>query len=398
MSEAKAFEVLRVAVPWDSSTATNPRSDFELAEAGRLEPTALLANPAVSVYSIDPVNRLVSFVEIEEPDAAVSSPFFYMYQRKAAKRVFFLDWETFFRLQETVVPPGGILHLYSVGRCGSTLLHHFFNRLPECMCYSEPDVFFRIATLRAARDLAYEDAVKLARGVVTMLWHKRPPAANLVAIKHRGKGIWAWREFRDAVPGARNLFVYRNPVQTIESFDGLVRYRAARYQWLFQTPLVSPVVNGLVRLALLSSKLSFYNSHLAKDSYADILGRHGLYGYLALDWISKVDSYLQLSELEPNCLAVRYEDLMTKTGEVLRRVISYCGLQERDVEQFDSVFARDSQEGTRLQRSGRATRYRANEKTVAAIHSIISRNLEVDPGFWTTPSLEKQRKIGGKLR
>lgn len=379
MSEARAFEVTRVAVPWDSSSTTNARSDFELAESGRLEPAALLADPAVSVYSIDHANRQVSFVEIEDPGAAVRSPFFYMHQRKTAKRVFLLDWDTFFRLSESPVPPGGILHLYSVGRCGSTLLHHFLNRLPECVCYSEPDAFFQIAMHRAAGRLGYGDAVKLARGTMSLLWHKRPPSSTLVAIKHRGKGIWAWKEFREAVPGARILFLYRNPVPTIESFDGISKYRAARNQWLFQTPGVSLLLSGLVRLGLRFSNLAFYDEHLARDSHREILSRHGLYGYLTLDWISKVDCYRKLSQLAPDSLPLSYEELTTRTPEVLRRLISHCGLHEGSVDELDGILAQDSQEGTRLQRAGRVRGHRANEKSVAAIHSIISRNLEAGP-------------------
>jgi hypothetical protein len=68
-------------------------------------------------------------------------------------------------------------------------------------------------------------------------------------------------------------------------------------------------------------------------------------------WISKVDCYLRLRELDSACVSVRYEDLVAEPERVMRALLAAYSLTASDMGSLLSVFARDSQGETPLKRS-----------------------------------------------
>ena len=371
MTSVKMYDVVRTRRDPESAEATDVWKDFELRDSG-IEPSlGELDNPRVSLFSIDLETASMVFVEALAQQDLAREPFSYMAQRKRARRVLTVDFETFFRLySDSAIPPKQLLHLYSVGRCGSTVLHHALNRVDGVVSLSEPDFLFQLAVWRKTGRIGMEQATNLARASLRCLWRQRPDRCNVLAIKHRGKGIWAFREFREAGPGARVIFLYRNAVDTIQSFDRAANYPHGRRQRLFEVPILSSLIRRGIRLQARRGGVDHYREHLSFGDPADIVAQAGPAGYLLLEWISKMDCYLRLRELDRDCVALRYEDMVAAPEAALKSLLAACGLIAGDIDRVAEVFARDSQEGTALQRST-SRHYLLNEATIRKIRSTI---------------------------
>ena len=371
MTPVRVYDVVRLRRNPDSAEATDVGKDFELTDAGVTRSLGELDDPRVNLYSFDFDQDLVAFVEAEESGDLAAQPFMYMAQRKLAKRVLTLSIETFLGLYSDPTTPERFLHLYSVGRCGSTLLHHALNQVEGVGCLSEPDVFYQLALGVRNALLTSERAVRLAGASLRCLWRSRPAGSRVLAIKHRGKGIWAFREFRDAGPGARVVFLYRNPVDTVQSFDRAANYPHGRRQWLSRVPILASISRQSYRTTALRYGVDRYREHLTTGTPAEVVSQCGVAGYLLLDWISKMDCYLQLREIDPDCVALRYEDLVAAPETMLEALLAACSLSAGDLSRLAAVFARDSQTGTALERSG-SNSYPLNPKTISRIHAIVS--------------------------
>src|SRR5262249_14755478 len=145
--------------------------------------------------------KKATFVEGAPLPVLARAPFYYMEQRRHARRVLAIDFDTFLGLtRDWAEIPKRLIHVYSVGRCGSTLLHHALNRMEQVISLSEPDPFFQIAAQRKLRCITAWQATQLARASLACLYKETPAACRVLSVKHRGKTIFAFREFQDATP------------------------------------------------------------------------------------------------------------------------------------------------------------------------------------------------------
>lgn len=397
MTDARAFAVTGLRRDPEIADATDVWKDFELKDDGRAS-IAELNDPSINLYSIDLQHNAAVFVDAGELGTLAHEPFFYMAQRRRARRVYSLDLDAFFRMSlDTTIPPGRLIHLYSVGRCGSTLLHHAFNQVDGVMSLSEPDVFFQIALWIKTRKVAVEYAGRLAAAALRYFWRRRPPGVESLVLKHRGRGIWAFHEFREAARGARAVFLYRNAADTIQSFDHAANYPHGRREWLLNVPIASAIVRAGVRLAARKHGIDLFREHLRAGTPMDIVSRSGPAGFQLLEWISKMDCYLQLRELDHDAVAVRYEDLVAQPSATLNSLLTSLGLGTAGLERVITVFAADSQEGTALQRT-RSRAYPLSEKTLANISRVLRSQTRLPPDAVLPGTLTPTPPAGSSTR
>src|ERR1051325_7084918 len=116
------------------------RSNFKLRAGGTFDPRNLLRDPHFSLYCLDFENRQALFVETPPECDLSRAPFLYQAQYDAARRLIQIPYETLHRLAaEVVLDPSRLILIYSVGRCGSTLVSHAFNEVEGVESLSEPD-------------------------------------------------------------------------------------------------------------------------------------------------------------------------------------------------------------------------------------------------------------------
>ena len=116
------------------------RADFMLEPAGEVPAELLLTSPTISLYAFDDEARSAIFIETPPGLELSAAPFYYAAQRDHATRLFTLPYSDFNTLAATLPDPSLAL-LYSVGRCGSTLLSNALGQLEDVVSLSEPDVY-----------------------------------------------------------------------------------------------------------------------------------------------------------------------------------------------------------------------------------------------------------------
>ena len=98
-------------------------NDFEHHDAGATDPRAVLEQPNTSLYCLDHQNKRAIFV-VTSPGVNLSeAPFYYQAQYQHAQSLIAVPYETLHELVDDVpVDPERMIFIYSVGRCGSTLV------------------------------------------------------------------------------------------------------------------------------------------------------------------------------------------------------------------------------------------------------------------------------------
>lgn len=146
------------------------------------------------------------FLARHDPARDGERPFFYMAQREFADAVLDVG---FSYLRRTYDPERAAqarpLFVFSVGRCGSTLL----SRLLEAggyRAYSEPDVFSQWSGIRAASKRTLELTLGFSLDCL-----ERRAGGLPVAVKLRSSSSFAYGEIAATFPKARSLFLFRSP-------------------------------------------------------------------------------------------------------------------------------------------------------------------------------------------
>ena len=144
---AKVLHIKRkLNIPTES--LVNVRN-FRYQEGEDVDAGIIIRNPSLSLYCLDDSKKRAIFVETP-PDIDLSeAPFYYQAQFQHALRLIAVPYEDLHRLaREAGDPFEKLVLIYSVGRCGSTLLSRVFNQVHEVVSLSEPDVFTQIVGLR----------------------------------------------------------------------------------------------------------------------------------------------------------------------------------------------------------------------------------------------------------
>lgn len=133
---------LRILAKNRSKSATPARlNDFDYAEAGTASPKRFLTDPTLTLYCIDEESKKAILVQTPGDVNVYNHPFLYQAQYEYTKALFVLPFDTLPALAETLTEPKLVL-LYSLGRCGSTLLSNAFGKLDSVLSLSEPEIFF----------------------------------------------------------------------------------------------------------------------------------------------------------------------------------------------------------------------------------------------------------------
>ncbi len=337
--------LLRVVRDQRSAARVNGLADFELGppEAATLDD--LLASTA-SLYAAELERRELVFV-VERPGADVfSAPFYYLGQVQAAEAVFVVGLDDAAELARRLAPPPEVVFLWSGGRCGSTLLSRALAHSHELTSYSEPDVYSQLSDWMDAGVLSVADAVEWIRVCTAVL---RPAQrSRAVALKFRGRALGQYEAFLRAHPDAKSIFLYRNAIDVVQSYDRVSRGEYSRRRWAIRLPPLRRLY-GAVRLArgtVAATHLARYESIVRGGSPTEVVARYGFLGLNVLKWAFFVEQYLRMRREGYAVHGLRYEDLVAHPAALMTQLLDTIGCRDADVAAVLREFKRDSQEGT----------------------------------------------------
>eukprot|EP00729_Bicosta_minor_P010337 gene10337-6920_t len=313
----------------------------------------------ITPYTLDVARKRVIFVEIaaEELEASVTSgdpPFVYQAQRKYAKKAYGVPFSTLADMMQ-VTPADGwdkdVLLLHSTGRCGSTLLSKLLGTAGAVRSLSEPDIYTNIAFYEIDQPTwATQDEKEAVVKAVTFVLRQQSvaasPESSKLCLKFRSQVVYSAELLQKALPNAKSVFLYRNPVDTIDSFSALFFKDAAAnfFRWLhFDSWFiynVLPFGEFMPFLApLTETQAATYMPSLYKPM--------GILGFNAICYLSNMDAALSLVQNTKVFSAViRYEDLIKHRASVVTRVLDKCGMltasSSLDSEATAKVFDEDA--------------------------------------------------------
>ena len=326
------------------------RADFELGPSQSVSSQMVVSQPGWSLYGLDRAADSALFVELDPAIDLAKSPFAYSDQHRLARRLLTVPLVTLTELAEMVPAPEQVIFIFSIGRCGSTLIANALNAVPNVWSLSEPDAFSTLIMQQffsAHRlDFPREQVVELIRACARLLY--RPPVGaghDTLAVKLKSQSLFQADLFHQALPNAKFVFLYREGVSWCHSVYRMMR----KYDY-------PAVLTGDDR-ALAWTCFTAASDIALLRPYVDVEAE-GVPTELALApaWVCNMAEYNRQLQSGVPFLALNYTEINTAHAPSLHRLLAHCGLPQEYVQQALSAFDHDSQAGTKIARDVKADR------------------------------------------
>jgi hypothetical protein len=327
--EARSLIIEEKLRTWPISVVSP--ADFRVTDGGAVDPRILLQQPNLSLYCLDFEQRQALFVETP-PDCDLSrAPFLYQAQYDAARRLIKVPYETLHRLAaDVVIDPSCLILIYSVGRCGSTLVSRAFNEVEGVDSISEPDVFTQMLGHWGANDLDGTEKAELLKSCTLIQCAPgRSRGATCWALKFRSMVIELGDLFYSVFPEARLIFLYRNAAPWGRSFLRLMR--------VADPTAPMPLTGG-----------GGFRRAIPRLASRESVSRLEL---LACMWLSVMEKCRAVQRRGIPMFVARYEELNAAPRDVLAAMFAHCGLAANAVGNLEAVLEEDSQAGSPLSRA-----------------------------------------------
>lgn len=315
--------------------------DFTTSEVGTINAVQLVENPEWSLYCLDDTTQRAIFVELPRTENPALHAFFYLSQFETAQRLAAIDYANFHPLADQItIDSSRLLFVHNIGRCGSTLLHHIFNRIPDVTSLSEPDAIGNLHYFRHYDGSRDAEMIQLLRSSLKFLF--RPalyPASRLQVVKLRNQMVEDIHLFFAAFPEAKHLFMYRSALGWISSLYGR-RLRA-----------------GAPLMTTLASTIEWMEGHynrpisLATLGLAPLPEQIPVLQQLAISWLWMMNRVANSYAEGYSMSALRYEELNFHRSATLTRLFDRYNLPQESIDDALAAFGEDSQAGTRLARA-----------------------------------------------
>jgi hypothetical protein len=316
---------------------------FTLDEGQPASAGLLIEEPGWTPYCLDDENQRVLFVYTPARLDLSQAAFVYSAQFEQAQRALVVPYTALNAVTATLKAPDTMIFVYSIGRCGSTLMSRILNQINGMYSLSEPDIFTGLSYLRKTDPSRDRELTQILHACSLLLSQRsngiRP---SMVALKFRSHGIGLADLLYKAFPNGHNIFMYRQAQSWAQSvFRFLQRLNFAND--------LSPTEAVSLWHRLTGEEADYVEPYI--DLQAETVSFSDL---LAPAWTSYFDRYMLQVERGVPFYPLRYEDLNDHRGSPLQAMFDYCDLPSAAVEQAMQGFETDSQAGTDIARDIRA--------------------------------------------
>ena len=323
-------------------------NDFGLGPGRPVDDAIVAENRNWSLYTLDLDSRLAWFVELP-PDLDLSqSAFVYFDQADRAIRALSVALDDLDALAARIPGPERVIFVFSIGRCGSTLVSHALNKVPAVWGLSEPMVYPRLIQdnfdSAQRRNLPREQVVELIRSCTALLF--RPPEkadATVFAVKFHSQSLFQADLYHAAFPDAAFVFLYREALSWLDSLYRMMRkYGFDAAQSGDRKLSAWSVVTAAADPAELRPYADLQADHLPIEVGATI------------GWAYCMAAYSRLLAAGVPFLALRYSELNSSRVASLARLFGHCRLPLSATEAALRAFDVNSQAGTLIARDDKA--------------------------------------------
>jgi hypothetical protein len=318
--------------------------DFDLGPATAIPARTVIEQPGWTLYGLDHARDLAVFTDLPPGTDLADSPFAYATQHRLARRVLTMPLAKLEAVADLAPPLPRVVLIFSIGRCGSTLLSHALNTVPGVWCLSEPDAFSTLILQHyhspQRSDFPRDQIIRLIRACTRLQF--RPPAgrqADVFAMKFRSHALFQADLYHQALPQAACLFLYRDALGWANSVYSMMR------QYGFPDSLT-----GQDR----SLAWSIFTAASDPAPLAQLIDLDApeVPMELALGpaWSCNMAEYTRHLDAGVPFLALRYNDFNRDREASIAHMLRHCGLPAGCAATALQAFETDSQSGTHLSR------------------------------------------------
>jgi Sulfotransferase domain len=325
--------------------APNLDYGFELSEAHTTADDIVLVEPGWTLYSFDFKTAEAIFLDVGADCDLSKAPFSYLAQRTQSHRLARLPFSSFLALADHIKAGPRIVHLFNTGHCGSTLLHHVFNRVEAVWCISEPQFTFD-ATMKREAATDTEVQLLLSAGLKFLSCCPSAGAADIIVVKHYSQATRQLAVYAAIDPQAKSIFMYRDGESWCESVFRFAQRMGGHFLldaeerqfvwWIMSGNRPQSELDGIVDMKAHSVRF---------DDLA------------AVCWALHLRDVEQ-SGYGPNILALRYNELNADRAAMIKKLFDWLGLH-CDPQETLKAFEADSHEGSRTARTIAADGFKA---------------------------------------
>jgi len=322
---------------------------FRYHDDGPIDPRQVLSSATFSLYCLDPQRREAIFVQVPAHVDLRAAPFYFQAQYEAAQGLVAVGYDTLHELAEAVeLDPARLVLVYSVGRCGSTLVSRAFAEAGGVLSLAEPDVLTQLVALRETGQCDPGELSRLVRSCTRLVCADAEARARAgagakagagadhrIAIKFRSFVVELAGVFHEQFPAATNVFLYRGAHAWSRSTMRAFGPREPQTE-----DQQAQVQDRLGRLLPLLAAYRAAKGRLLTPVEA-----------MACHWVGLMERALDLRQRGVPMFAVRYEELTAAPHAVLAALFGYCGLPALPAPVVDRLLAGDSQAGSSVSRA-----------------------------------------------
>lgn len=320
-------------IDFDAGTA------FELGTPDDLPTHCLLEGTGWTLFSFDFKRAEAVFLDIGADSDLSAASFSYDLQYERAMRLMRLTFADFIELAKQIRSPSRLVHLFNIGHCGSTLLHHVFNRAGGVWCISEPLFTFDAAMRRG--DASEEDIGDLLRAGLQFL--RLYPGANdadVVVVKHFSQATLQIPVYAAADPSAKRLFLYREGKAWCNSVYHFVQRHGTMLDLdMEQGQFIWWILSGAKPQSLLDGVVDMAANRVGFDALA------------AVAWVLHLRDDVLEGCKDVEVVPLRYDELIAERGALIAQVFGQCGIDASNIPAALLAFDADSHAGSKTSRA-----------------------------------------------
>ena len=305
-------------------------ANFTLGPKTNAENEIVLREKGWTLYGFNFKNGTAVFLDIGANEDVSTTPFVYAAQYEKATRVATMSFPVFLELAKGIKAEPELVHLFNIGHCGSTLLHHVFNASGEAWCISEPLFTFDLAMNR--HDVSPKLLQDLAgAGLRFLSLYPGAEKSRAIVLKHFSQATTLFDVWHKAAPKARCLFLYRDAESWCNSLYGFVQ-RVGHAATPFRG-FVWYMISGNRPLSDLADLVDFDGADTALEDLAAVV-----WGFCCQEYQLAIANGVPLRPF-------RYNELNVERAQTVAEIFAQCGLTSSHIQRALAVFDHDSHEG-----------------------------------------------------
>lgn len=312
---------------------------FDLGLPFQMPGSCVISDAGWTLFSFDFMRAEAVFLDIGAECDLSAAPFSYHMQYDQARRVLRMPFGEFIALAGQIKAPTRLVHLFNIGHCGSTLLHHVFNRAGGVWCISEP-LFTFDAAMRRGNGGGVELVDLLVAGQKFLSLFPGARSADVIVVKHFSQTTRLMSEYHLADPAAKCLLLYREGFGWCNS----IYHFAQRMGGSLQVPPEERgftwwIVSGARPISMLDGIVDMTAHDVTFDRLA------------AVAWVLHLrDDALQACKSLP-LVPVRYDELNAQRASMIEQVFAQCGIDPANIPAALLAFDADAHAGSKTSRT-----------------------------------------------